>query len=1019
MWNNGSGRAGLRAIGVVGSGRSIRFACAAIILLALCTTATAANLKKDAVAVWDFTAGSGDVVHDLSGNGHHGRIVGATWVQGATVSGLEFDREQRNYVLVPDSEGLHVQPPYTLGVWFRTTSSKNNATYLLKNGGTFTGCGIYYYGDSRAMYMDARGVDQKLYHIGSSSKILPDGRWHHAVATCGNGKQRLYVDGVVFAERDIPADLSLSYSGTTGIHLGRWLGNGHFDGTMGKAYILKRALTETEVRAVYAAERRTFNSDVTILPVSGGPRIDGRLDDDCWQGRPAMDHFTRLDYDSSRPSTPTTAHLSYDGQHVYFSARCEHPDLSTLVAGQRPRDDHGVMDDDRLELTISTGSGSYYHLVLTAANVLLDRRCDYEIEGKGYAPGGFSKFDADLSWNCHGIQTAVHREKGAWTAEIAIPLSELGGVTKGTTWRINVARVNRHAREVSSFSPLYESLDQPEALSRLSFGDSTAVLTRAAKRSVSIDVTPRARTNYDIDSDGKPIVFASSYLSRGSYTTLPFDGDSRQRVKLVATLGEFEPATFSVRATGRELGDVRAEVIGDLRNQRGDVIPSSHIEIRVVELWRRQIDSREHMFMERFLEKQAGLDIPRHTTRRFWLTVQIPKQARGGTYRSKIRITSDGATLGQLAVEVEVLPIRLEQAAGMGYFMYLPTWGIPPVLRTEAYLKRIFVDMRRHGMTTATLYPYGLPFGNVMNVLRDSELMTAGVPAIWLGADAVGPETWKKVLDQGRRQKWPELALYLQDEPGDQQRIDNAKRLFAKLDQFRKDYPEHRKVRTTTAIGSSGIKALGGQYDIWIAGAGFDEELVKTSQKMNKLLWSYDCNLAPVDAESCRFYFGMWCFKTGIKGSALWAYSDPGSTASDAWDAVLKDVVNTELHYSFVRPTPEDLVPTIGWEAVREGIDDHRYLTTLSKLIERARAKGLSSDSKRARGVLKHWLARIDTNGHQARAERGQATKRRMGNHYDRSIGSGAAVDYESFRRQLAGEILRLQHALAGVSRRR
>ena len=226
-------------------------------------------------------------------------------------------------------------------------------------------------------------------------------------------------------------------------------------------------------------------------------------------------------------------------------------------------------------------------------------------------------------------------------------------------------------------------------------------------------------------------------------------------------------------------------------------------------------------------------------------------------------------------------------------------------------------------------------------------------------------------------------------------------------------------MRTTTAIGSSGIKALGGQYDIWIAGAGFDEELVKTSQKMNKLLWSYDCNLAPVDAESCRFYFGMWCFKTGIKGSALWAYSDPGSTASDAWDAVLKDVVNTELHYSFVRPTPEDLVPTIGWEAVREGIDDHRYLTTLSKLIERARAKGLSSDSKRARGVLKHWLARIDTNGHQARAERGQATKRRMGNHYDRSTGSGAAVDYESFRRQLAGEILRLQHALAGVSRRR
>jgi len=226
-------------------------------------------------------------------------------------------------------------------------------------------------------------------------------------------------------------------------------------------------------------------------------------------------------------------------------------------------------------------------------------------------------------------------------------------------------------------------------------------------------------------------------------------------------------------------------------------------------------------------------------------------------------------------------------------------------------------------------------------------------------------------------------------------------------------------VRSTTAIGSRGIKALGGQYDIWIAGAGFDEELVKASQKMNKLLWSYDCNLAPVDAESCRYYFGMWCFKTGIKGSALWAYSDPGSTASNAWDAALEDVVNTELHYSFVRPTPDDLVPTIGWEAVREGVDDHRYLTTVSQLIERARARGLSNDSKRARRVLEQWIARIDIKGHQARAQRGLATKRRMGNHYDRSTGPDqeAAVDYGRFRRELADEILRLQRALDGDSK--
>jgi len=350
----------------------------------------------------------------------------------------------------------------------------------------------------------------------------------------------------------------------------------------------------------------------------------------------------------------------------------------------------------------------------------------------------------------------------------------------------------------------------------------------------------------------------------------------------------------------------------------------------------------------------------------------------------------------------------------MGYFMYLPTWGIPPKLRTEAFLKRIFVDMRQHGMTTATLYPYGLPFANVMDVLRDSQLMKSGVPAIWLGADAVQPATWKSVLDEAKQKKWPELALYLQDEPGDEQRIQNARRLFEVLRQFKKQHPEHRGVRTTTAIGSTGIKALGADYDIWIAGAGFDQELPAQARRLDKLLWSYDCNLAPVDAESCRFYFGLWCWKTGIQGSALWAYADPGSTAADAWDGVNKDVSNTELHYSFVRPSPGDLVPTIGWESVREGIDDHRYLTTLSNVMEQAEAQGLVAAAMRARRALREVSDSIGKDGIRSRIQHGESTKRRLGSHYDRAPGSasGTAVDYRRFRRRIADEILRIRQAL-------
>jgi hypothetical protein len=267
------------------------------------------------------------------------------------------------------------------------------------------------------------------------------------------------------------------------------------------------------------------------------------------------------------------------------------------------------------------------------------------------------------------------------------------------------------------------------------------------------------------------------------------------------------------------------------------------------------------------------------------------------------------------------------------------------------------------------------------------------------------------VLDLGQARKWPELALYLQDEPGNQERVDNARRLFKILDQFRQDHPEYRGVRSTTAIGTSGIKALGDQYDIWIAGAGFGSEMARQADSKGKLLWSYDCNLAPVDAENARFYFGWYCWKAGIKGSALWAYSDPGSTGGDGWQKALIDLSATELHYAFVCPTADDLVPTIGWEAVREGIDDHRYLATLRQAIERSRKDGRSKAAAAAQAILDGVTSEITLTGYRAGILGGEASPHRLGTHYDRVSPQRdlPKAGYNGWRRRLADAIIALQ----------
>ena len=97
--------------------------------------------------------------------------------------------------------------------------------------------------------------------------------------------------------------------------------------------------------------------------------------------------------------------------------------------------------------------------------------------------------------------------------------------------------------------------------------------------------------------------------------------------------------------------------------------------------------------MERFLERQTAVDIPPHTTRRFWLTVHVPESAKGGIYHSKVLIAAGKTTLKSLNLKLEVLPFKLMPSEGMGYFMYLPYWGIPKNLRTQEYLKKIFVEI--------------------------------------------------------------------------------------------------------------------------------------------------------------------------------------------------------------------------------------------------------------------------------------------------------------------------------------
>jgi hypothetical protein len=455
---------------------------------------------------------------------------------------------------------------------------------------------------------------------------------------------------------------------------------------------------------------------------------------------------------------------------------------------------------------------------------------------------------------------------------------------------------------------------------------------------------------------GKPeaTVFVTNYLQRSSTSTEPVAGQIIDKLSVFAAPGEYEPVSVSIRADVKLTG-LRTSLAGALKNQSGDTIPASAVDIRLVD----PFESWTKNKIECYLLSKSSVDVPAGTTRRFWITIHVPADTKPGLYRSRILIDKKTTRLGpdlgrlstlkDLAYEVNVLPIKLVSAkeTGMAFFMYNDTVYYPEDLVTEEYQTKIFEDMREHGMTTVTphLYPVvddkftltgsektHLGFSQTMDMLKKTDLIAPGVPVIWVGAECYGPDVWKGILDEGRKKNWPEIVFYALDEPDDSERAKLVRGFMEGFNAFRDKNPQY-DLRVTTALGSSrGIQVVGHYYDLWIGcmAQRIGESGVIADAKMQKKeLWTYDCMQAPVDAEMDRYYYGIWAWVAGAKGCGHWAYY-------------------CQPHLSYVYPTKNELIPSIGWEGVREGVDDYRYLATLRQLAEKARSSGKAGLAKGA-----------------------------------------------------------------------
>ncbi len=549
-------------------------------------------------------------------------------------------------------------------------------------------------------------------------------------------------------------------------------------------------------------------------------------------------------------------------------------------------------------------------------------------------------------------------------------------------------------------------------------------------------------------------LFSRSYLEMVFPVSKPRAEELDAPLVVAAARGESEPLSFCVRAV-KALQRVRIEM-SDLVGPAGARIPAARVEIGVVRCLYRRGQARWGPFKDGrmltpiYIAPAAAFDLAAGETRQVWATLHAPADARPGRYAGRVTVRPANAPARSLSVRLTVFPFELPEPQGVFFGMYARYHGDEPGEQDRAY-----ADMRRHGMTTVghsgRLGAKIVKKGGRVLVRFDGESELEKVMAAYLKAQFPEPFVWLmgsdvlrwclrqgpldssafadayrqvilRILEHGRRRKWPEIIFQPLDEP-----FEHTKRMPAtkRCLQILKSIPGVR----TEEDGPNGNPAMLSEIydlcDVLVLHDGpvlrrgrYDADawrrFLERTRRDGKSVWFYNIDLTAAHPEVMRWGYGFGLWFSGATGMIEWAYQFPVRKGREA--RAYKN--ERSIIFRFPAWGDEPGGPTIGWEAIREGVDDYKYLWLLQRRIADAKAAGAHKNIvEEAERFLAKLRAQTDFRAHEGSACQGDWTGRKSMSPTGEKIVSGSYkmangwsfADYDAARRRIARYIEALQ----------
>lgn len=506
-------------------------------------------------------------------------------------------------------------------------------------------------------------------------------------------------------------------------------------------------------------------------------------------------------------------------------------------------------------------------------------------------------------------------------------------------------------------------------------------------------------------------VFARDWMEDVPVNAAPRREEVGRAVQVFAAAGEMEPIVFSVHAL-RDRGEVKVSV-SDLVSSAGR-ISATAISPGVVShrLTRVTSEGTVYTIAPRFVMPRSSATLRAGDTTTFWLTLRVPQSVKAGIYKGKITLTFADGKRDSVDISARVFATPLDEldvAVGpWGSTLDIPWRGGDLGDWNRTMFRKSLAKMREYGFTTFSGIPTlrirgwkdklpDIDFAQADTQMADAR--AAGFKRIvvnynggiqgfnnyFIDEEAMRAAGFTRYTDflravltpiaaHAQAANWLPFAFNLSDEPiGDALKgaAENARAwreaappgmLTTGATSVESAQPDEPHQVLARALGIANLSLHNAASVKAIQDAGSD--------------WSYY-------NDGSRWTLGTYMFKAaqehGMKYRLEWHWN---AAAGDPYYAL----DSREDDYAWVATNARgDLISTIKFERdMREGVDDYRYLLTLSRLLKQ-------KPNHRAAAAARKLL-----NDKMASFQLGERSPK------------GTLADFKTFRLQVAEAIERL-----------